>query len=338
MTHSTLLHRWRATPRGVTTVLTIALSSLLILSNQSWAQQGGSSAGAAQGQQGGQAAAQSERQSEQGAARTPEQQASETTEQRAAAEAERSRSRTEQEGAERSNQERTQGQQPRERDAQQAGQRGSQQPPQAWMGVRLASKEDQEQTAQQGVAISRVYPSGPAARAGLYSGDIIAEVDGKAVSSNEELMQALRAKKPNDQVELVVLSGDERQTVQVALGDRSQFFPYDSQRSGRQGQDYESSFYEDEDDPDSPEYAMRLEQERHACMQRERIEKLIVSLTEEVRTLRQEVQQLRGGAAPNRTPGETQSSETRTETGPRPASPSPASRTTNNAAEQHPRD
>ena len=47
-----------------------------------------------------------------------------------------------------------------------------------------------------------ILPGGPAAKAGLKAGDIITEFDGRAITSAEELIVAIRAKNVGDKVEL----------------------------------------------------------------------------------------------------------------------------------------
>jgi putative serine protease PepD len=60
----------------------------------------------------------------------------------------------------------------------------------------------------------------PASRAGLQVGDEVTEVDGKSITTGDELRDAIDAKKPGDKITLTIeRNGDER-TVQVTLGQR----------------------------------------------------------------------------------------------------------------------
>lgn len=65
-----------------------------------------------------------------------------------------------------------------------------------------------------------VVDGGPADRAGLRAGDVVTEVDGKAIDSGDELRAAIDAKEPNDKIRLTIeRAGDER-SVEVTLGQR----------------------------------------------------------------------------------------------------------------------
>ena len=58
--------------------------------------------------------------------------------------------------------------------------------------------------------VRSVIPGFPAEKAGLQAGDIIAELDGKALESFEQLAISIRRKKPGDKVVLTILrSGEE---------------------------------------------------------------------------------------------------------------------------------
>jgi putative serine protease PepD len=86
-----------------------------------------------------------------------------------------------------------------------------------------------------GVQLAQVYPGSAAADAGLSAGsnpqtidgsaftkngDVVTEIDGKAVATADDLRAAIDAKRPGDKVTLtVVRSGNER-TVEVTLGTR----------------------------------------------------------------------------------------------------------------------
>lgn len=86
-----------------------------------------------------------------------------------------------------------------------------------------------------GVAVTEVRPGTPAEDAGLRAatgtetvdgeevptgGDVIVEFDGKTITSAAELQAAVDAREPGDTVEVVVLRGDERRTIEVTLGTR----------------------------------------------------------------------------------------------------------------------
>jgi putative serine protease PepD len=65
-----------------------------------------------------------------------------------------------------------------------------------------------------------VVEDAPADRAGLQAGDEVTEVDGKSITTGDELRDAIDAKKPGDKITLTIeRNGDER-TVQVTLGQR----------------------------------------------------------------------------------------------------------------------
>lgn len=80
-----------------------------------------------------------------------------------------------------------------------------------------------------GVMISNVRENSAAAKAGLKAGDIITEVDGKAVTNNLDLTRAIGEKKEGD-VTLTIVRDRNRQTVRVtpeeAKGNFEHFFEF----------------------------------------------------------------------------------------------------------------
>lgn len=78
-----------------------------------------------------------------------------------------------------------------------------------WIGVWLGDAVDG------GVRIARVVPDGPAAAAGLEAGDVIVEVDGTPVPSEERLGLLLGERRAGDVIRLAVLRGGESVTLPV---------------------------------------------------------------------------------------------------------------------------
>jgi S1-C subfamily serine protease len=86
-----------------------------------------------------------------------------------------------------------------------------------------------------GVLVAEVVEDGPADKAGLQGGtteatiegarlqlggDIITEIDGDPVASMEDLIEAVGAKKPGDEMELTVIRHGETKKITVTLGNR----------------------------------------------------------------------------------------------------------------------
>jgi S1-C subfamily serine protease len=88
-----------------------------------------------------------------------------------------------------------------------------------------------------GLLLIRVYDGSGAAKAGLKAGttevvvagesyrlggDILVEVNGKAVQTTEDLREAVSAKEPGDKIKVEAYRGDERRTFEVTLGRQPQ--------------------------------------------------------------------------------------------------------------------
>jgi putative serine protease PepD len=79
-------------------------------------------------------------------------------------------------------------------------------------GARIATSNSQ---ACKGGAI---VPGGPAQKAGLKAGDIITSFDGKTITGSDELIVAIRAKSPGQQVRIDYLRGNRRGTTELTVG------------------------------------------------------------------------------------------------------------------------
>jgi len=153
----------------------------------------------------------------------------------------------------------------------------------AWLGIYLSQRDNER-----GATIAQVYPAGPAARAGLQSGDVIQQINGQQVSSGSDLVGVLDKLHPGDKVELNVLRNDEPTKLTATLGRNSYASSNNRQSnrfSGRGGQSEE-----DEDLYNFPLHAMELEHNRRNAEQHQRIENEIAQLRDEIRQLRESLQ------------------------------------------------
>jgi putative serine protease PepD len=65
-----------------------------------------------------------------------------------------------------------------------------------------------------------IEPDGPAAGVGLEAGDVITEIEGRAIESAEEMIVALRSQQPGDRVTIVVQRGGQVREVSLVLGSK----------------------------------------------------------------------------------------------------------------------
>lgn len=71
-----------------------------------------------------------------------------------------------------------------------------------------------------GAAVQQVASGGPAQHAGIMTGDVIVDFGGQTVNSPEDLLGAVRAHKPGDDVQVTYVRDGKKQTTSVTLADR----------------------------------------------------------------------------------------------------------------------
>jgi Do/DeqQ family serine protease len=80
-----------------------------------------------------------------------------------------------------------------------------------------------------GAIVSQIDARGPSARAGLALGDVVTSIDGRPVTSSNDVVQAVTGHRPNDAITLAVLRGGQARAVRLVAGTR----PDASQRAAR---------------------------------------------------------------------------------------------------------
>jgi putative serine protease PepD len=72
-----------------------------------------------------------------------------------------------------------------------------------------------------GATVSAATSGGPAANAGVRSGDVVTAIDGKSMASSDELVSAVQAHRVGDKVTLTVRRGGSTEQVGVTLGNQA---------------------------------------------------------------------------------------------------------------------
>jgi putative serine protease PepD len=90
----------------------------------------------------------------------------------------------------------------------------------AWLGVRAVDLDAQVASllgVRRGALLTRVDAGSPAAGAELQSGDVVTEVDGEAIADASDLVVALRAQRPGDEVVVAWQRGTEAHRARIVL-------------------------------------------------------------------------------------------------------------------------
>jgi S1-C subfamily serine protease len=72
----------------------------------------------------------------------------------------------------------------------------------------------------EGVLVLQVQSGTPAAQGGIRQGDIVIRIGDQEVNSETDLFRFLRGQNPGDEVDIVIVRGDDERTLQVTLGER----------------------------------------------------------------------------------------------------------------------
>jgi putative serine protease PepD len=77
----------------------------------------------------------------------------------------------------------------------------------------------------QGLSVTSVQSGGPAARAGIRTGDVITEIEGQPATSSDQLVELTITKKAGDQVSLTYVRAGQTHQATVTLGSQSSSTP-----------------------------------------------------------------------------------------------------------------
>lgn len=93
------------------------------------------------------------------------------------------------------------------------------------MGVYAYDKEvipylDSNISFNKGIYVSEIVKNGPASKTDLKEGDIITSIDGKELSTMNDLREYIYSKKPNDVVLLQISRGKINKTIEVTLREK----------------------------------------------------------------------------------------------------------------------
>ncbi len=93
-----------------------------------------------------------------------------------------------------------------------------------WTGLSVVElNQDRAATlnvdADSGLLVERIYEGSPAANAGIQVGDIIVEVNGTVIESNQQASREIYGLRVGDVIEIVVLRGGERRTIDLELAE-----------------------------------------------------------------------------------------------------------------------
>ncbi len=162
----------------------------------------------------------------------------------------------------------------------------------AWLGVYL----EESDAASQGARITQVYPSGPAARAGLQAGDTITQIDDQKVEGPADVITIVQESEPQAKTQFSIIRNEQEMNIPVVLGSREHFVPPNNpygQYGNGNGHGDHSQFAPPQgagqDFEDVPPHAMQLEHDRRLAEQHQRIEQEIQALREEIHQLREEL-------------------------------------------------
>jgi hypothetical protein len=165
-----------------------------------------------------------------------------------------------------------------------------------WLGVAVEPGGEDIK----GLRVMRVFPAGPAARAGIRKDAVLLRVEGQPLYEPEDLSRALEGTQAGQVVTLTLVQGPAatpvEKNVPVRLGDTSRI----ARRPILTGDDDEQrpdsyAYWEDSQGfaTQIPPAAVELEFQRRLAEQNERIERLLISLREEIDALRGEVAALK---------------------------------------------
>ncbi len=95
-----------------------------------------------------------------------------------------------------------------------------------WIGVTIQDADENTAKAlglpkATGALIGSVMPDEPAAKGGMKDGDVVLEVNGKAIDDSSALLRAIATEAPGSKVNMVVWRDGERKDVTVQLGERN---------------------------------------------------------------------------------------------------------------------
>lgn len=110
----------------------------------------------------------------------------------------------------------------------------------AWIGVTFQDltpeiAKNLEIEGEKGALVSRVVPNGPAAEAGVKSGDVIISVDGETLKEGRDLLREVLQKDVGAALELGIIRDGERETVTVTTAERPSRQARRQQRRPKQG-------------------------------------------------------------------------------------------------------
>ena len=96
----------------------------------------------------------------------------------------------------------------------------------AWLGIHIKDltgklRQELDSKARYGAVVDEVVDNSPADEAGLQPGDVIVKMDNKTIRRIKDLTDELAQKKPEDEVNLEVMRGQDRLNITVILGKRA---------------------------------------------------------------------------------------------------------------------